>query len=186
MAGEWTGTLKGETVDKSKRQYWSKYKKGVRQDLSIEGLDELQKKFADLIAVANTEPVVDALTQWASNIANTSKANLQHQLQPPPDSGALEDAHFVDARDPFRQGPDIGPSVLAGGINKPAFYGSFFEHGTVHQPARPYFRPAVAAHRGDSKLVMAALRKVINKAANGRPARVLLKPRRTPVNFSWK
>lgn len=164
-------------------------RKQVASATSIEGVDELQKKFANLIAVANTEPVVEALADWARAIRDTGKSNLRNILKPPPNTGALMESMFYDARDPFNRGKDadIGPSVIAGINHNKAPHWHFLELGTVRQQARPYWRPAIAqnASYGPPR-VMKALRSAINAAAGGRPARVLLKPRKTPAKFSWK
>lgn len=192
MPGEWVGTALGRNntpIDPNKVKALRSFKKVAKNATSIEGLEELQKKFSDLIAIANTEPVVAALSDWGRYIRDAGKRNLQSVLQAPPETGNLMRSMFYDARNPFNGGKDadIGPSIIAGINHNIAPHWHWMELGTTHQRARPFWRPAIV--QGGSygpPRIMRALREVINAAAGGRPARVLLKPRREPAKFSWK
>jgi len=102
--------------------------------LTLTGMEPLQRALKSAPEAVN-ELAADAVTKTAFATAQRARALV------PVRTGALKRA--IDSA-PARKTKD-GPTGRVGLNTRDAFYWKFVEFGTVHHPARPFFRPAAEA-----------------------------------------
>lgn len=133
----------------------------TKKSISIEGVPELAAKISDLVEEVTVREGVFDVLMTAGRVARDEIRDGA-----PVRSGVTRDSVFAARGVPakFRK----GPSVVVGINFKKAPQALWYEYGTVHQPARPFFRPAINAVRPSLARVIAdGFRRVIQGAARG-------------------
>lgn len=106
-------------------------------------IDDEYQSFFEGLADSQRPRVAKALRKEADDLVEAQKAALRSQLQPPEDSGDLEDSIRVTEGE-----DDLDLAVEAGGDELQGFdHAEAFEHGTTRQPARPFFFPPYRERR---------------------------------------
>ena len=100
--------------------------------MKLEGFEQLQRALAATPAVAKAH-AADAVQASAFAIAQRARGRVAV------DTGALQRAIVSDARGTSGR---VGLRAGRDGDRDPGAYWRMVEFGTVHQPARPFFRPA--------------------------------------------
>ncbi len=114
--------------------------------------DEYESHFAEMTDQARTR-VAEALRQEAEALVAAQKNALRALLQPPEESGNLEESLTVlegddDMRVIVQAGGKLTAVSVRSGTGAPSFdYAEAFEFGTRHQPARPFFFPTYRERR---------------------------------------
>ena len=138
----------------------------TKRSAALEGLPELADKLSDILEAIDSDDVYELLMDGAKTLRDEAK-----DLAP---FGAtrkrgvhLRDAIFAAEGDPSKDAR--GPNVIAG-VNRRADRGAphahLVERGTARMPARPFWRPAIAATRpAIANIYSAGLRRIISDAA---------------------
>src|SRR5262245_28117195 len=136
--------MPGKPAPKFKRS--STFQKSMKYSFKskafkLEGIPQLMKCLQEIRKVLNVEGNA-ALSRRIQEMLLVPMMVIRDEAQDlvPKQTGKLHDAIYAR----IEEGK---PAAIAGVSVKDAFYAAFVERGTSRVPAKPYFRPAVAATR---------------------------------------
>ena len=128
--------------------------------------DELQRWLESLPDKVE-ENVSKVMQEQANELADAQRSALRSLLQPPEETGHLEQSIAVDVRGPLDvhviAGGDSTTGDIRGGSGVEFDYALAFEYGTSRQHAKPFFWNTYAALRDD---MQAEINDAIEKALN--------------------
>lgn len=115
--------------------------------------DELQD-YLESLPDKVEQNVADVLQEQARQLSDAQRTALQAQLQPPEETGHLEQSLRVETGDDpldvhVVAGGDLTMTEVRTGSGEPWDRALGFEFGTSHQPARPFFWNTYRAMKPD-------------------------------------
>lgn len=136
--------------------------------MAISGDDDLARYlegFPDRL----TEELVDVIRDQAQALSDAQRIALRALQQAPDETGNLEASCVaVPGNGPLeyvvQAGGDLTTTEIREGSGVDYDYAAAFEHGTSHQPARPFFWPTYQARKDEiQKAIDQAVNEVLSK-----------------------